>query len=94
MQGCTFGIEPHSASYSLAMQAADKFPDIDNYSGHWPVTDIIKFRLKSTSSQHRKVARKVVVGKSGNKESGKKKSKVGPTSSHHPFTAHRLHQNT
>ena len=94
MRGCAFSIQPHAASCSLAVQAADKFPDIENYSGRWPVTDIMKLRLKSTSSQHRKVTRKVVVGKSDSKELSRKKSKVGSTLLYHSFVADGLHQNT
>jgi len=59
-------------------QVADKFPDVDNYSGRWPVMDLMKLRLKNTSSKHRKLAQKVVAGKSDDPIVSKKarKSKV------------------
>jgi hypothetical protein len=47
------------------VQVANKFPDVDDYCGHWPVTDLIKMRLKNTSSKHSKLLEKVVVEKVG-----------------------------
>lgn len=45
------------------MQAADKFPDVNGYCNRWPVTDLIKMRLKNTSSKHRKLLEKMTAGK-------------------------------
>jgi hypothetical protein len=68
------------------VQTADKFPDVDGYCGHWPVTDLIKMHLKNTSSKHRKLLEKMTAGKIGGQDMGvrlkskkvarKKKSKV------------------
>ncbi|KIJ65078.1 hypothetical protein HYDPIDRAFT_167379 [Hydnomerulius pinastri MD-312] len=45
-------------------KAADKFPDLDNYSNCWPVNDIIMMRLKYTSSRTRRQEVEMVAGKS------------------------------
>jgi hypothetical protein len=57
-------------------QAADKFPDVDNYHGRWPVTDLIKMRLKNTSSKHRKLMQKMAAGRfvGGDTSTRKKKA--------------------
>ena len=47
----------------MTTQAADKFPDVDNYRGRWPVIDLIKLRLKNTSSKYRKQTHKIVTGR-------------------------------
>jgi hypothetical protein len=49
----------------------EKFPDVDNYSGRWPVTDLMKMHLKNTSTKHRCAVQKVAAGKFGNKAAGK-----------------------
>jgi hypothetical protein len=59
---------------TYAIQAANKFPDIDNYCGRWPVTDLIKLHLKNTSSKHRKLAVRVTAGNS-EERNAKMKSK-------------------
>jgi hypothetical protein len=46
------------------MQAAKKFPDVDQYHGRWPVADLIKMHLKNTSSKYRKRVQKMAAGKS------------------------------
>jgi hypothetical protein len=46
------------------MQAAKKFPDVDQYHGCWPVTDLIKMHLKNISSKYQKCMQKMAVGKS------------------------------
>ena len=46
------------------MQAAKKFRDVDQYHGHWPVTDLIKMHLKNTSSKYQKCMQKMAAGKS------------------------------
>jgi hypothetical protein len=40
----------------LISQVVEDFPVLERYVGHWPVTDLIKMRLKSTSTlQRRKI---------------------------------------
>lgn len=71
------------------MQTADKFPDVDGYCGRWPVTDLIKMRLKNTSSKHRKLLERMAAGKIGGQDMGvrlkskkpKKSKKVARTKS-------------
>jgi hypothetical protein len=64
------------------MQAAKKFPDVDQYHGRWPVADLIKMHLKNTSSKYRKRVQKMAAGKSVDagvsiKPKGKGGKKVG-----------------
>lgn len=74
---CMRPVIPFSTFMFTGAQAADKFPDVDNYRNRWPVTDLIKMRLKNTSSRHRKLLQKMAAGKSGGKEMGVRlKSKV------------------
>jgi hypothetical protein len=55
-----------------SFQAADKFPEVDNYSCRWPVTDLMKMHLKNTSSKHRKLEYKVAAGRADSAKPTKK----------------------
>ncbi|KAG1750288.1 hypothetical protein EDD22DRAFT_957956 [Suillus occidentalis] len=44
-------------------KAVDAFPDLDNYSGFWPVNDLIMMRLKYTSRRARQKEAKMASGK-------------------------------
>ena len=55
---------PILSLFFTTTQAADKFPDVDNYRGRWPVVDLIKLRLKNMSSKYRKqTSYKIALGK-------------------------------
>ncbi|KAF8576076.1 hypothetical protein K439DRAFT_1623128 [Ramaria rubella] len=43
--------------------AVNKFPKLENYSGCWPATDLIKMHLKYTSVHSRWLEQKMVAGK-------------------------------
>ncbi|KAF8579296.1 hypothetical protein K439DRAFT_1620666 [Ramaria rubella] len=42
--------------------AVDKLPKLENYSGCWPATDLIKMRLKYTSVRSRQLEQKMAPG--------------------------------
>ena len=76
----------HYIGSYLQAQVADKFPDVDDYCGHWPVTDLMKMSLKATSSRHRKLLEKMTAGKISEQDMGvrlksKKSKKVARTKS-------------
>jgi hypothetical protein len=48
-------------------QAVDAFPDLENYSGYWPLNDMIMMRLKYTSGRARQKEAKMAVGKTKTK---------------------------
>lgn len=45
---------------NFSSQAAKKFPQLDSYEDYWPVTDLLKMRLKQTAEQTRR-AKKITM---------------------------------
>lgn len=48
-------------------QAVNAFPDLENYSGYWPLNDMIMMRLKYTSGRARQKEAKLGAGKTKTK---------------------------
>ncbi|KAG2752468.1 hypothetical protein P692DRAFT_20685293, partial [Suillus brevipes Sb2] len=48
-------------------KAVDAFPDLENYSGYWPLNDMIMMRLKYTSGRARQKEAKSGAGKTKTK---------------------------
>jgi hypothetical protein len=57
-------------------QAVSKFPDLDDYSRFWPVDDLLKAFLKSSSSRWRREQRQKAANKALEKAEKAKAKKV------------------
>ncbi|KAG1885139.1 hypothetical protein F4604DRAFT_1918802 [Suillus subluteus] len=55
-------------------KAVDAFPDLENYTGYWPLNDMIMMRLKYTSGRARQKEATMAAGKSKIKTKTKKDS--------------------
>ncbi|KIK33353.1 hypothetical protein CY34DRAFT_99740, partial [Suillus luteus UH-Slu-Lm8-n1] len=57
----------HALLKTVRDKAVDAFPDLENYSGYWPLNDMIMMRLKYTSGRARQKESKLGAGKTKTK---------------------------